>query len=58
MTNKADTQSMRDFLDHGRERDTQTAYSDGSRREPTWTPEADSPRPLAPSPFTKSAARK
>lgn len=53
-TQKADSQTFRDFLDNGRVVDTDTAYSDGSRREPHWSPEAEPAKPLAPSPFAQA----
>lgn len=49
-----ETQSVRDFLDNGSIKDERVEYADGSKREPTWSPDAEPERrPLAPSPFSK-----
>lgn len=53
-TPSADTQTFRHFLDNGSIADTDTAYADGSHREPHWTPEAEPTRSLAPSPFAQA----
>lgn len=54
-TQKADSQTFRDFLDNGSVADTETTHADGSRREPHWSPEAEQRKPLAPSPFARKS---